>query len=42
MARMLVAELKPWSHGDYLVILRSGGQVRLSRRYRDRLERFLP
>ncbi len=37
-----VTELRPWSHGDYVVVLRSGAQVRLSRRYRDRLERFLP
>lgn len=37
-----VAELAPWSHGDYTVLLRSGARVRLSRRYRDRLERFLP
>jgi len=37
-----VSELQPWSHGDYVVLLRSGARVRLSRRYRDRLERFLP
>jgi two-component system LytT family response regulator len=37
-----VTELKPWSHGDYVVVLQSGARVRLSRRYRDRLERFLP
>ncbi|HVH11341.1 MAG TPA: response regulator [Gemmatimonadales bacterium] len=37
-----VTELRPWSHGDSVVVLRSGAQVRLSRRYRDRLERFLP
>ena len=37
-----VSELRPWSHGDYVVLLRSGARVRLSRRYRDRLERFLP
>jgi two-component system LytT family response regulator len=37
-----VAELRPWSHGDYVLILRSGAQVRLSRRYRNRLERFRP
>jgi two-component system LytT family response regulator len=37
-----VAELQPWSHGDYVVILQGGARVRLSRRYRDRLEQFLP
>jgi two-component system, LytTR family, response regulator len=37
-----VTELQPWSHGDYVVVLQSGARVRLSRRYRDRLERFLP
>jgi two-component system LytT family response regulator len=37
-----VAELQPWSHGDYVIVLRGGERVRLSRRYRDRLEQFLP
>jgi two-component system, LytTR family, response regulator len=37
-----VTELQPWSHGDYVVILEGGAKVRLSRRYRDRLEQFLP
>jgi two-component system LytT family response regulator len=37
-----VTELQPWSHGDYVVILQGGARVRLSRRYRDRLEQFLP
>jgi two-component system LytT family response regulator len=37
-----VTELQPWSHGDYVVILQGGAKVRLSRRYRDRLEQFLP
>ena len=37
-----VAELQPWTHGDYVVLLHGGARVRLSRRYRDRLERFLP
>jgi two-component system LytT family response regulator len=37
-----VAELQPWSHGDYVLILQGGARVRLSRRYRDRLEQFLP
>jgi len=37
-----VAELQPWTHGDYVLLLHGGARVRLSRRYRDRLERFLP
>ena len=37
-----VTELQPWSHGDYVVVLQGGDRVRLSRRYRDRLEQFLP
>jgi two-component system, LytTR family, response regulator len=32
-----VASIRPISHGDYTVILRSGQQLRLSRRYRDQL-----
>ncbi len=35
-----VKELRPWGHGDYLVVLNGGAEVRLSRRYRDRLSRF--
>jgi len=35
-----VAELRPWSHGDYVVVMRDGSQTRLSRRYRDGLARF--
>ncbi len=37
-----VVEIQPWSHGDGLVVLKSGARVRLSRRFRDRLQRFLP
>lgn len=37
-----VAALEPWSHGDAVIVLRSGARLRLSRRYRDRLDRFLP
>jgi two-component system, LytTR family, response regulator len=37
-----VSEMQPWSHGDYVIVLKSGARVRLSRRYRDRLEQFLP
>lgn len=35
-------ELRAWSHGDYVVVLQGGAKVRLSRRYRDRLQQFLP
>ena len=37
-----VTELRAWSHGDYVVVLQGGARVRLSRRYRDRLQQFLP
>ena len=33
---------RAWSHGDYVVVLQGGAKVRLSRRYRDRLQQFLP
>lgn len=33
-----VKELHPWSHGDLLVVLQDGTELKLSRRYRDRLE----
>jgi two-component system LytT family response regulator len=32
-----VQEIRPWSHGDHLVLMRDGASIRLSRRYRDRL-----
>jgi two-component system LytT family response regulator len=32
-----VKELQPWTHGDYLIILESGEELRLSRRYSDRV-----
>jgi len=32
-----VRELQPWSHGDYVVLLRNGDRLRLSRRYQSRL-----
>lgn len=35
-----IAELRPWSHGDYVVVMHDGSQTRLSRRYRDVLDRF--
>ena len=37
-----IAELQPWSHGDKVVVLVDGTKVRLSRRFRDRLDRFAP
>ncbi len=37
-----IAELKPWSHGDWIIVLTDGAKVRLSRTFRDRLERFGP
>lgn len=33
-----VRELQPWFAGDYVVMLRNGGQLRLSRWYRDKLD----
>jgi two-component system LytT family response regulator len=33
-----VKELHPWSHGDLLVRLEDGTELRMSRRFRDRLE----
>ncbi len=33
-----VREMHPWSHGDRLVVLNDGTELRMSRRYRDRLE----
>jgi two-component system LytT family response regulator len=32
-----VSKLQPWSHGDWLLQLKDGTELRLSRRYRDRL-----
>lgn len=32
-----VKELHPWSHGDLLLILQDGTELKLSRRYKDRL-----
>ena len=37
-----VAELQPWSHGDWVVVLSDGAKLRLTRSFRDRLERFGP
>lgn len=35
-----VVELRPESHGDWVVVLADGSRLRLSRRFRDRLDRF--
>jgi two-component system, LytTR family, response regulator len=37
-----IAELRPWSHSDCIVVLTGGAKLRLSRRYRDRLDHFAP
>lgn len=37
-----VRELRPWGHGDYVVELKDGVELRLSRRFRDRLKDFSP
>ncbi|MDX1395177.1 MAG: LytTR family DNA-binding domain-containing protein [Gemmatimonadota bacterium] len=36
-----VDRFEPLSHGDWRVVLRGGGELRLSRRYRERLESLL-
>jgi two-component system LytT family response regulator len=33
-----VQELQPWSHGDFIVVLKDGTKLRLSRRYRQNLK----
>jgi two-component system LytT family response regulator len=32
-----IQEMQPWSHGDYVVLLKNGAKLTASRRYRDRL-----
>ena len=32
-----IQELQPWSHGDYIAILKNGEKLTISRRYKDRL-----
>ena len=32
-----IREIRPWSHGDHVVVMQDGTQIRLSRRYRRRL-----
>jgi two-component system LytT family response regulator len=36
-----VAELQPWSHGDYMIVLKDGTRIPLSRTYRERVLRAL-
>jgi two-component system LytT family response regulator len=36
-----IKELQPWFHGDYVVILKDGTRLTLSRSYRDKLRRWL-
>jgi two-component system, LytTR family, response regulator len=33
-----IQELQPWSHGDFIVVLKDGVKLRLSRRYRQNLK----
>jgi two-component system LytT family response regulator len=35
-----IQELQPWSHGDFIVVLKDGTQLRMSRRYRQNLDEF--
>ncbi|MCA9735827.1 LytTR family transcriptional regulator, partial [candidate division KSB1 bacterium] len=32
-----IREMQPWSHGDYILILKNGEKLTVSRRYRERL-----
>lgn len=36
-----IQELRPWTHGEYRVILRNGTQLTLSRNYREKLDEVL-
>ncbi len=36
-----ITELQPYSHGDYIVILSNGKKLKLSRGYRDQIEKIL-
>jgi two-component system LytT family response regulator len=36
-----IKELQPWFHGEYLIVLRDGTQLTLSRSYRERLMEFM-
>jgi two-component system, LytTR family, response regulator len=37
-----ITELQPWTHGDSVVLLTDGVKLRLTRRYRARLDHFDP
>ena len=32
-----IKEMRPWSHGDYKIVLKNGEKIQMSRRYKDRL-----
>jgi len=32
-----IKEMQPWSHGDYVVLLKNGEKIQMSRRFKDRL-----
>ena len=32
-----IKEIQPWSHGDYVIVLKNGERINLSRRYKSRL-----
>lgn len=32
-----IKEMQPWSHGDYVVVLKNGEKIQMSRRYRENL-----
>jgi two-component system, LytTR family, response regulator len=32
-----IQEMQPWSHGDFMVILKNGEKISMSRRYKDRI-----
>jgi two-component system LytT family response regulator len=36
-----IREIRPWFHGDYLVLLENGSRVQSTRSFRDSLERFV-
>jgi two-component system LytT family response regulator len=36
-----IQELQPMFHGEYVVVLKSGAKLTLSRSYRDKLDRLL-
>jgi two-component system LytT family response regulator len=36
-----IREIRPWGNGEYLIVLRSGGEVRTSRSHRARVEALL-